>query len=123
MPLMLHALTAAEKVAKYRHAQRSAVCLAGDINAEVVTEGASPDELIAKLNRDGEAGARYRPGSGAGAAADLRRGKRVGEVPWCGVYLLAEEPQPSSVARRLAKGAHAGHYVAFDVDPQIELQH
>jgi len=38
----------AEKVARYRHAQLSAIKLAGDINAKV-TDSASLDELIAKL--------------------------------------------------------------------------
>jgi hypothetical protein len=45
--LMLKALAAAEKVARYRHAQLSAVRLAGDINA--VTDNATLDELIARL--------------------------------------------------------------------------
>jgi hypothetical protein len=36
------------KVARYRHAQLSAIKLAGDINAKV-TDSASLDELIAKL--------------------------------------------------------------------------
>jgi hypothetical protein len=44
----MQALRAAEKVARYRHAQLSAVKLAGDINAKL-TDSASPDELIAKL--------------------------------------------------------------------------
>jgi hypothetical protein len=35
-------------VARYRHAQLSAIKLAGDINAKV-TDSASLDELIAKL--------------------------------------------------------------------------
>jgi hypothetical protein len=38
----------AKKVARYRHAQLSAIKLAGDIKAKVITEG-SLDELIAKL--------------------------------------------------------------------------
>jgi hypothetical protein len=38
----------AEKVAKYRRAQLSAVRLAGDINA-TVTDNASLDELLAKI--------------------------------------------------------------------------
>jgi hypothetical protein len=37
-------LAAAEKVAKYRPAQLAAIRLAGDINAQVITEG-SLDEL------------------------------------------------------------------------------
>jgi hypothetical protein len=45
---MLKALTAAEKVAKYRQAQLSAVRLAGDINA-TVTDNASLDELLVKI--------------------------------------------------------------------------
>jgi hypothetical protein len=44
----MQAVRAAEKVARYRHAQLSAIKLAGDINAEV-TDSASLDELIAKL--------------------------------------------------------------------------
>jgi hypothetical protein len=46
--LMLKALGAAEKVARYRHAQLSAIKLAGDINAKV-TDNASLDELLAKI--------------------------------------------------------------------------
>jgi hypothetical protein len=46
--LMQKALAAAEKVARYRHAQLSAVRLAGDINA-TVTDNASLDELLAKI--------------------------------------------------------------------------
>jgi hypothetical protein len=38
-------------VARYRHAQLSAIKLAGDINAKV-TDGASLDEMIAKLKGD-----------------------------------------------------------------------
>jgi hypothetical protein len=44
----MQAVRAAEKVARYRHAQLSAIKLAGDINAKV-TDSASLDELIAKL--------------------------------------------------------------------------
>jgi hypothetical protein len=44
----MQAVRAAEKVARYRHAQLSAIKLAGDINA-TVTDSASLDELIAKL--------------------------------------------------------------------------
>ena len=47
-PLMLKALAAAEKVARYRHAQLSAIKLAGDINAKV-TDGASLDDLLVKI--------------------------------------------------------------------------
>ena len=46
--LMLKALAAAEKVARYRHAQLSAVKLAGDINARVADD-VSLDELLAKI--------------------------------------------------------------------------
>jgi hypothetical protein len=46
--LMLKALGAAEKVARYRHAQLSAIKLAGDINAKV-TDGASLDDLLVKI--------------------------------------------------------------------------
>ena len=45
---MLKALGAAEKVARYRHAQLSAVKIAGDINARV-TDNASLDELLVKI--------------------------------------------------------------------------
>jgi hypothetical protein len=44
----VQAVTIAEKVARYRHAQLSAIKLAGDTNAKV-TDSASLDELIAKL--------------------------------------------------------------------------
>ena len=44
----MQAVRAAEKVARYRHAQLSAIKLAGDINAKV-TDSASLDELVAKL--------------------------------------------------------------------------
>jgi hypothetical protein len=44
----MQAVRAAEKVARYRHAQLSAIKLAGDINAKA-TDSASLDELIAKL--------------------------------------------------------------------------
>ena len=44
----MQAVRAAEEVARYRHAQLSAIKLAGDINAKV-TDSASLDELIAKL--------------------------------------------------------------------------
>jgi hypothetical protein len=46
--LMLKALTAAEKVARYRHTQLPAIKLAGDINARV-TDNASLDDLIGKI--------------------------------------------------------------------------
>jgi hypothetical protein len=49
--LMLKTLAAAEKVAKYRHAQLSAVRLAGDINA-TVTDDASLDELLVKIKAE-----------------------------------------------------------------------
>jgi len=49
--LMLKTLAAAEKVAKYRHAQLSAVRLAGDINA-AVTDDASLDELLVKIKAE-----------------------------------------------------------------------
>jgi hypothetical protein len=44
----MQAVRPAEKVVRYRHAQLSAIKLAGDINAKV-TDSASLDELIAKL--------------------------------------------------------------------------
>jgi hypothetical protein len=47
----MQAVRAAEKVARYRQAQLSAIKLAGDINAKV-TDSASLDELIAKLMRN-----------------------------------------------------------------------
>ena len=46
--LMLKALTAAEKVARYRHAPLSAIKLAGDINARVADD-ASLDELLERI--------------------------------------------------------------------------
>jgi hypothetical protein len=46
--LMLKTLAAAEKVARYRHAQLSAVRLAGDINA-TVTDNVTLDELLVKI--------------------------------------------------------------------------
>jgi hypothetical protein len=46
--VFMQAVRATEKVARYRHAQLSAIKLAGDINAKV-TDSASLDELIAKL--------------------------------------------------------------------------
>ena len=46
--LMLKALAAASKVARYRHAQLSAIKLAGDINAKV-TDGAFLDDLLVKI--------------------------------------------------------------------------
>jgi hypothetical protein len=49
--LMLKTLAAAEKVARYRHAQFSAVRLAGDINAKNY-DHATLDELLAKLNAE-----------------------------------------------------------------------
>jgi hypothetical protein len=48
---MLKAMAAAEKVARYRHAQLSAVKLAGDINAKV-PDVATLDELVAKIKSD-----------------------------------------------------------------------
>ena len=44
----MQAVRVAEKVARYRHAQLSAVRLAGDINA-TVTDDASLDELLIKI--------------------------------------------------------------------------
>jgi hypothetical protein len=49
--LMLKALAAAEKVARYRHAQLSAVKIAGDINARV-SDSASLDELLVKIKSE-----------------------------------------------------------------------
>jgi hypothetical protein len=46
--LMLKALAAAGKVARYRRVQLSAIRLAGDINAKVA-DGASLDELPVKI--------------------------------------------------------------------------
>jgi hypothetical protein len=48
--LMMQALTAAEKVARYRRAQLSAVNLAGDIKAKV--EAFSLDELLVKIKEE-----------------------------------------------------------------------
>jgi hypothetical protein len=50
--LMLKTLAAAEKVARYRHAQLSAVRLAGDINATGIPDNATVDELIAKVKEE-----------------------------------------------------------------------
>jgi hypothetical protein len=49
--LMLKALAAAEKVARYRHAQLSAMKLAGDINARAA-EDASLDELLERIKTE-----------------------------------------------------------------------
>jgi hypothetical protein len=49
--LFVQAVTIAEKVAKYRHAQLSAVRLAGDINA-TLTDNASLDELLVKIKSE-----------------------------------------------------------------------
>ena len=47
----VQAAAIAEKVGKYRHAQLSAVRLAGDINAKV-TDNASLDELLVKIKEE-----------------------------------------------------------------------
>jgi hypothetical protein len=47
----MQAVRVAEKVARYRHAQLSAVRLAGDINA-TVTDNASLDELLVKIKSE-----------------------------------------------------------------------
>ena len=47
----MQAVRAAEKVARYRHAQLSAIKLAGDINAKV-TDKASLDGLLAKIKAE-----------------------------------------------------------------------
>ena len=47
---MLKALTAAEKVTRYRHAQLSAVRLAGDVNAK--TDDVSLDELLESIRSE-----------------------------------------------------------------------
>jgi hypothetical protein len=47
----VQAVTIAEKVAKYRHAQLSAVRLAGDLNA-TVTDNATLDELLVKIKSE-----------------------------------------------------------------------
>jgi hypothetical protein len=46
---MLKALAAAEKVARYRHAQLSAVRRAGDINAKMIPDNATLDDLLVKI--------------------------------------------------------------------------
>jgi hypothetical protein len=48
--LMLRTLAAAEKVAKYRHAQIAAVRLSGDINMK--PENVNLDELLASIRAD-----------------------------------------------------------------------
>jgi hypothetical protein len=50
--LMLKALAAAEKVARCRHAQLSAIKLAGDINATTVSDDATLDELLVKIREE-----------------------------------------------------------------------
>jgi hypothetical protein len=45
----VQAAAIARDVAKYRHAQLSAVRLAGDINTKTVLDGASLDELLVKI--------------------------------------------------------------------------
>ncbi|HWX30378.1 MAG TPA: hypothetical protein VNZ53_23430 [Steroidobacteraceae bacterium] len=47
----MQAVRAAEKVARYRHAQLSAIKLAGDINAKV-TDKASLDGLLVKIKAE-----------------------------------------------------------------------
>jgi hypothetical protein len=44
----MQAVRVAEKVAHYRHAQLSAIKLAGDVNA-TITDNASLDELLVKI--------------------------------------------------------------------------
>ena len=58
--LMQKALAAAEKVARYRHAQLSAVRLAGDISGKM--DDVSLDELLVTIKRTGEARPADRPG-------------------------------------------------------------
>ena len=69
---------AEEMVARYRHAQLSAVKIAGDINARVADD-ASLDELLAKTGEIGEAQADpradYRLGGCAPAAGVENRGR------------------------------------------------
>jgi hypothetical protein len=77
--LMLKALAAASKVARYRHAQLSAIKLAGDINAKV-TDGASLDDLLVKIKGSWRSStdprADYRIG-GCGRAAGLRTRQHI----------------------------------------------
>lgn len=47
---LMRAVAVAEKVARYRHAQLSAVKLAGDLNAKM--EGASLDEIIEQIKAE-----------------------------------------------------------------------
>ena len=71
--LMLKTLAAAEKVARYRHAQLSAVRLAGDISGKM-------DDVSARRAtghdqaRVGQAGPADRPGGGSSAAGVKNRG-------------------------------------------------
>jgi hypothetical protein len=48
----MQAVRVAEKVARYRHAQLSAVRLAGDINATGIPDNATLDELIVKIKEE-----------------------------------------------------------------------
>jgi hypothetical protein len=48
--LMLKTLAAAEKVARYKHAQLSAVRLAGDVNAKM--DSMSLDELLVTIKQE-----------------------------------------------------------------------
>ena len=78
--VMLKALAAASKVARYRHAQLSAIKLAGDINAKV-TDGASLDDLLVKIKGEfaeaqADPRADYRIG-GCGRAAGLRTRQHI----------------------------------------------
>jgi hypothetical protein len=48
----MQAVRVAEKVARYRHAQRSAIRLAGDINATGVPDNITLDELLVKIKEE-----------------------------------------------------------------------
>jgi hypothetical protein len=78
---MLKVLAAAEKVARYRHAQLSAVRLSGDLNAKV--DNATIEELLATIREE------YRK---LGPLIDLE---------------VLREPQASRTERRLAVGSRA----------------
>ena len=72
--LMLKTLAAAEKVARYRHAQLSAVRLAGDISGKM--DDVSLDELLVTIKQVGQARPTDRPGGGVENRGGLTLGRR-----------------------------------------------
>jgi hypothetical protein len=71
--LMLKVLAAAEKVARYRHAQLSAMRLSGDLNAR--PENVNLDELLASIRADWAVLGPLIDGAGDGAAGVENRGR------------------------------------------------